>query len=234
MNLQRPLQSPDSLPTASFNYLQLSPGVWCEYQILNPPIVTAGCLLQTNLGSKQWNQSTGLEGPTALYILDEHTVSLTEGPENDKLCRLLVGAAQADLVWFNASTLGNLFRKQRHKQTHTHFLSNSLSLLLRLPFLPGHTDGTCGNMCTLHGALPVNRMQTAQTKNMYSALRALLWNQWLACFSVSTVPGLYKEWKFLFCCIVSSLTNRAQCFLFTSLNTIFLSHGEKKNKGQYH
>lgn len=136
----------------------------------------------------------------------------------------------------NASTLGNLFRKERHKQTH--FLSNSLSLPLRLPFplpvLPGHTDGTCGNMCTLHGALPVNRMQTAQTKNMYSALRALLWNQWLACFSVSTVPGLYKEWKFLFCCIVSSLANRAQCFLFTSLNTIFLSHGEKKNKGQYH
>lgn len=29
-----------SLPTASFNYLQLSPGVQGVYQILNPPIVT--------------------------------------------------------------------------------------------------------------------------------------------------------------------------------------------------
>lgn len=33
--------------------------------------------------------------------------------------KLHVGAAQADLVWFNASTLGNPFRKERHEQTHT-------------------------------------------------------------------------------------------------------------------
>lgn len=32
-----------SLPTASFNYLQLSPGVQGVYQILNPPIVTTHC-----------------------------------------------------------------------------------------------------------------------------------------------------------------------------------------------
>lgn len=39
-----------SLPTASFNYLQLSPRVWCVYQILNPPIVTTHCVQWTNLG----------------------------------------------------------------------------------------------------------------------------------------------------------------------------------------
>lgn len=49
-------------------------------------------------------------------------------------------------------------------------------------------------MCSKWASLPVNRLPTTQTENMYSFLRAAALNHWLACFKMfSTLTGFY--WK---------------------------------------
>lgn len=83
------------------------------------------------------------------------------------------------------------------------------------------TDCTCSNMCSEWAALPVNRLPTAQTENMYSSLRAVVSNHWLACSKCFHSPLTFlKGWKKL-----SIL--RHTCFLVSRQSAILYLHVTK-------
>lgn len=72
-------------------------------------------------------------------------------------------------------------------------------------FLGRLSVSTCGNMCSLHG--PSSKQIADRTENMYSALKALRLNQWLAC------------WK---CFHSLRILERVKILIL--LHTAFLSH----------
>lgn len=76
----------------------------------------------------------------------------------------------------HASTVRCARAHKRHSTSSTKTFSHYG--LFGAPWL---TECTCSNMCPAWAALPVNRLPTAQTENMYSSLGAVVGDHWLAC-----------------------------------------------------
>lgn len=88
-------------------------------------------------------------------------------------------------------------------------------------------------MCSKWATLPVNRLPTTQTENMYSSLRAAASNHWLACFKVfSTLSGFYWTKKVL---ILPYSFEHTDCFFIycvTKHCPPFTRFSKKKKKSQ--
>lgn len=90
----------------------------------------------------------------------------------------------------------------------------------------GLTDCTCSNMCSQWAALPVNRLPTTQTENMYSSLTAVVSNHWLPCSKCFHSPldffrGLNENSYFAACLFPDAQTECSS--LFTRDKTLSLS-----------
>lgn len=93
-------------------------------------------------------------------------------------------------------------KSQTHMYAHAHkhlpappqhFLCLCIHSLTLWSFWGSPTDCTCSNMCPAQAALTVNRLPTAQTENMYSPLRAVVSNHWLACSKCFHSPLMFLK-----------------------------------------
>lgn len=156
-------------------------------------------------------------------------------------------------MWFSWGLKKNKFfwlRSPNKTQRHTHTRMHAHKHIPPLPqkhflcpciytfnFL-GLTDCTCSNMCSQWEALPVHRLPTTQTENMYSSLTAVVSNHWLACSKCFHSPldiffskGLNENSYFPACWFPDIQTECSS--LFTRDNTLSLSLWRlKKNKNK--
>lgn len=99
----------------------------------------------------------------------------------------------------------------------------------------GLTDCTCSNMCSQWAALPVNRLPTTQTENMYSSLTAVVSNHWLPCSKCFHSPldffrGLNENSYFAACLFPDAQTECSSLFTRDKTLSLSLWRFKKNNK----